>query len=310
MVEATLTAPDALHIQDESGIATLEMLHRTCAQDAFLHGWRKTASDTFVLTGQWPAHHRFFQLTAGRRVDPLLVAETLRQSVHLVVHAGYGVPVGHAFILQNIRFHCLPDRLAIGAGPVDLEVRISIPGYRSRDTRLFEAEIEIQLAGITVAGGGIDFQVVSPGVYRRLRGGRTGLASVRPTTPAVAAALVGRARSEDVLLSATPQEQTWQLRIDTGHKTLFQSPKDHAPGMLLLEAARQAATAVSQPGTFIPWAADASFFSYVELNEACSIQAHEFTDAATGKRAVRVTAHQSDRSVFQATLRDARADIG
>ncbi|MFI9782927.1 ScbA/BarX family gamma-butyrolactone biosynthesis protein [Kitasatospora sp. NPDC051984] len=303
MLEATLTAPDALHVQPESGIATLEMLHRARAQDAFLHGWRRTGADTFVLTGQWPARHPFFELMAGRRVDPLLVAETVRQSVHLVAHAGFGVPVGQAFVLQNMRYHCSPERLAVGADPTDLRVRVSIPGFGGRSRGTTEARIEIRLAEVTVAGGSIDFQVVSPGVYRRLRGGRTDLLSVRPTVPAVAAAAVGRSRDEDVLLSATSREREWLLRVDTEHRTLFQSPKDHVPGMLLLEAARQAATAVARPGAFAPWAADASFFNYVELTEDCLIQAQEVTDPATGEPAVRVTGRQGDRPVFEATLR-------
>ncbi|MDR3080901.1 MAG: adhesin [Streptomyces sp.] len=307
MVESSLVAPRTLLTDSTYGTATLEMLHRTRVEDAFLQQWRRTG-DTFVVAGRWPAHHAFFAPVADGRVDPLLVAETLRQSVHLVVHAGFGLPVGHASILQNMRFTCLADRLAVAGEATDVDVLVSIPGYenKGRRTAMMRAELEILCGGVTVAHAEFDFQTISPAVYRRLRAGRTEPVRVRPMTEGIPAAAAGRARAEDVLLSATPQELSWHLRVDTEHGTLFQSAKDHVPGMLLLEAARQAAHAACAPDTFVPWVLDASFHSYVEFGEACWIQAHELTDTALGERVVRVTGHQDNRLAFQATLRDPR----
>ncbi|WP_260845011.1 AfsA-related hotdog domain-containing protein [Streptomyces sp. SLBN-31] len=47
----------------------------------------------------------------------------------------------------------------------------------------------------------------------------------------------------DVVLSPLGQPHRWQLRVDTRHPVLFDHIVDHVPGMLLIEAARQAATA-------------------------------------------------------------------
>ncbi|MFF8732844.1 AfsA-related hotdog domain-containing protein [Streptomyces sp. NPDC015171] len=50
------------------------------------------------------------------------------------------------------------------------------------------------------------------------------------------------------MLAATERAGRWQLRIEQDHPVLFGHPVDHAPGMLLLEALRQAAHGSPCPG--------------------------------------------------------------
>lgn len=93
-----------------------------------------------------------------------------------------------------------------------------------------------------------------------------------------------------------------RLRADTAHPVLFDHPVDHAPGMLLLEAARQAAQAVAAPEAALPVSMDAVFFRYAELDAPCRIEADPGEPDSQGRRRTRITAHQDDRVVFCATM--------
>ncbi|MGW1892747.1 ScbA/BarX family gamma-butyrolactone biosynthesis protein [Streptomyces sp. NPDC002004] len=288
----------------DGGEATLAQVHRARAADAWPVRWARVGQDRFSVTARWPAAHPFFGPVRGGWYDPLLVAETLRQSVALVTHAGYGVPVGHPFLLRTLSYTCVPESLTARERPVEVEVTLDCTEVNRRGASASPQLIDlaVRLDGRLLATGAIDVQVTSPAVYRRLRGADAVPVSAAPLTAAVPAPLVGRTRSEDVLLSATGRERTWRLRVDTGHPTLFQSPKDHIPGMLLLEAARQAAHAAFAPVPFAPFGAEVAFHSYAEFGEPCWIEADP--DPESGARTVRVTGRQHDRVVFRATLRD------
>ncbi|WP_442819295.1 AfsA-related hotdog domain-containing protein [Streptomyces sp. NBC_01236] len=68
-----------------------------------------------------------------------------------------------------------------------------------------------------------------------------------PLPPPAGLTPFGRDRFEDAVLAATDRPDRWQLRVDTTHPALFDHLVDHAPGILLLEAARQAARAHGTP---------------------------------------------------------------
>ncbi|MFE2517849.1 AfsA-related hotdog domain-containing protein [Streptomyces mirabilis] len=50
-----------------------------------------------------------------------------------------------------------------------------------------------------------------------------------------------------MVLTPTPHPHTWQLTPNPHHPILFDHTTDHIPGMVLLEAAHQAATAHTHP---------------------------------------------------------------
>ncbi|NEC10620.1 AfsA-related hotdog domain-containing protein, partial [Streptomyces sp. SID7909] len=102
------------------------------------------------------------------------------------------------------------------------------------------------------------------------------------------------AAERDVVLAPPVAPGRWPLRLDTGHPTLFGRPNDHVPGILLLEAARQAANA-TVPG-FLPVTLRSDFLRYVELDRPCWIE------ATTAPAGVRVRAVQDGEPVFTCTL--------
>ncbi|WP_306430798.1 AfsA-related hotdog domain-containing protein, partial [Streptomyces sp. 2R] len=112
----------------------------------------------------------------------------------------------------------------------------------------------------------------------------------------------GRGRAEDVVLSESSREGVWELRVDTRHPTLFQRPNDHVPGMLLLEAARQAACLAAGDGGFVPAEGRTHFHRYAEFGSPCSIGAEVLPCAVPGEARVRVTGHQDGEPVFDTVL--------
>ncbi|GGU32410.1 hypothetical protein GCM10010289_62120 [Streptomyces violascens] len=146
-----------------------------------------------------------------------------------------------------------------------------------------------------------------PVVYARLRGiySDVGWANARalPVRAPVPAYQVGRRRDEDVVLSPS-SESSWQLRIDTSHRILFDHPVDHVPGMLLLEAARQAAQASVHRVTdaVTVTGMQTRFLRYTELDAPCWIKARPLSSGAAGARRVLVSAWQRDEEVFTAQV--------
>ncbi|MEO3975081.1 ScbA/BarX family gamma-butyrolactone biosynthesis protein [Streptomyces sp. CAU 1734] len=287
--------------------------HRARAQDAFATGWTALGPNRFLVRAAWPREHPFFTPLGGRVHDPLLIVETMRQSAMAVLHAAFGVPLGHHFLLTGIDYACHPRHLAPGNGPGPgaadaddadgAEVELVFPELKYRGGHLSQLLVQwtVRRGGAVAATGTGLCRITAPQVYRRLRGPHTAPVSHHPAAPPVRAALAGRTRPADVLLTPAGRAGTWELLADTRHPTLFQRPGDHIPGMLLLEAARQAACAAAGPDPFLPQRGAVSFHRYAEFDTPCVLQAAAMP-APGGARVVRVTGHQGGAPVFLCTL--------
>ena len=148
-----------------------------------------------------------------------------------------------------------------------------------------------------VAVGSTSFTCVSPEVYQRLRGGRALVGDMRPIplTAPTAPQTVGRMSPMDVVLSPVNEPDCWQLRVDTRHPVLFDHPVDHVPGMLLMEAARQAWAATH--GSPMPLGFTGAFQRYIELDAPCTIRT-----ATIGDDSLLVTGWQNGEPAFTATV--------
>jgi 2-oxo-3-(phosphooxy)propyl 3-oxoalkanoate synthase len=282
--------------------------HRARARDTFARAWTPLGLNRFLVRVSWPADHPFFAPLPGPVHDPMLVVETMRQSAMAVLHAALGVPLGHRFLLTGLDYACHPRHLAPGdGGGADgregAEVEVVLPELRYARGALARVRVEwtVRRRGAVAATGTGLARVVPPELYHRLRGGRTGPATSHPTAPPVRAALAGRTRPADVLLTHAGRAGTWELLADTRHPTLFQHPADHVPGMLLLEAARQAAAAAAGPDPFLPQRGAVSFCRYAEFTAPCVLRAAAMP-APGGARVVRVTGHQDGEPVFRCTF--------
>ncbi|MYV65386.1 transcriptional regulator [Streptomyces sp. SID2131] len=284
-------------------------MHRAALSEVFLTGWEKAGADTYTVSAQWPRSHSFYVPEHGMH-DPLLLCETVRQTFPLLTHVAYGVPFGYQLSWSRLQYTINPQALRIERTPADLQIHAMFSDirYHRQLPAMMTMHLEVVRNGSLVAMVSTRFGCHSPAVYQRLRGGRSDIGEVfvnapQPPQP-VSRSSVGRLRKQDIVLSPTEERRRWQLRVDTSHPVLFDHALDHVPGMLLLEAVRQASHAMQPLGRpAMPVSMDISFNRYVEFNEPCWIEAEPADDAASSaaRRTVRVNALQGGTFAFNAT---------
>ncbi|MGW6918824.1 ScbA/BarX family gamma-butyrolactone biosynthesis protein [Kitasatospora sp. NPDC054939] len=287
------------------------LVHRASVSEVFITGWQATGPYDFLVGAQWPRSHGFYRLPGDRRHDPVLVAETLRQAALLIGHVGFGVPHDHHFALDELSYRVDPAALAVTAGPASLMLRIGCQDVRMRYGRLFSLRIhtELERDGRPLGQGSVQLRVLTPAAYARLRGGvhraAAGGRTAAPGVPAVPATptvpeLVGREQPQDVVLSPARPPDGWWLRTDVRHPVLFDQPLDHVPGMLVLEAARQAAQRLHYPEPVAPVELAASFSGFIELDRPCLVRAADEPAGRERQRsAIRVVLEQDGRTAAE-----------
>ncbi|MFK0261623.1 ScbA/BarX family gamma-butyrolactone biosynthesis protein [Streptomyces angustmyceticus] len=281
-----------------------EFVHRPVADDILVTSWRRLDDSRFTLTAQWPHNHGYFTPVHGRH-HLILTGETIRQAGLLLCHTELGVPVGHHFILGNLVYTTHPEHLAVGGGPTRLTIDVTCSRMRLRGGTLSSGHftMTIRKAGRIVATGYSDVAVTSPAVYRRIRGERLAARRTLGPLPApVPHQVTGSAMDSDVLLSPTDRSGRWELRIAPGHGAMVNPANDHIPGMLLLDAAQQAARALTAPQIFVPYAFGTEFHRYAEHGIPCSIVARHVPSALPSTTTVQVTGSQEGKPVFVSTL--------
>ncbi|MFI0510028.1 hypothetical protein RKD19_002010 [Streptomyces canus] len=275
-----------------------EFVHRVAVAEILLTGWTRAGADRFTITAQWPRAHQLHVSPDRSAYEPLLIAETVRQCGALLAHAAYDVPLGYQFVLQELRTDTRPEHLAVGSAPAEPVIDVTVTEVRRRAGRpaALRYEAVVRLGGERVGTGGIAVTWTKDSVYRRLRAGRTAdtgsLRLPRPLPEPLPPETVGRVLAADVLLAPTARPGRRRLRVDTAHPVFFDHPLDHVPGMLLLEAARQAVRAHTGPGR-VPASFHATFHQYAELDEPVWV---ELSEAAGDD--VQVVALQGESEVF------------
>lgn len=285
-----------------------EYVHRASFAEVFLTGCTAQDDLRFSLTGQWPRAHTLFTSPGGGSHDPLLTAETFRQAGMFLAHAELGVPLHHRFVLGNLNYTTALQNLRIALSPTDfdLEAKCTEVTWRRGMASWLQLELSIRRQGNVVAHGSGSFGVIQQGVYRRLRAARkpwSGPAfDIRADRAPLPPASVGRGSTADVVLSATDSPTSWLLTPRLDHPILFDHADDHLPGMVLLEGARQAASALVAPRTMTPASASSSFRRYVELDRPCWIDITRVSPESGGMMTVEVTGRQDDETVFTSTI--------
>ncbi|MFJ9739682.1 ScbA/BarX family gamma-butyrolactone biosynthesis protein [Streptomyces sp. NPDC101166] len=287
-------------------------VHRASVAEVFLTDWKPEridpsdpagSFDSFLVQAQWPRSHALFAPVAGHQ-DPLLLVESIRQTGSLLSHAEYGVPFGHQFLMWDMSFTAAPSAFEAGSAPTDVELRTVCRDIARRGDTIagMRYEVCVRRDGLVVATGGARFSCTSPAAHRRLREGRP-TTTDRALPPPIAPAAVGHANPRDVVLAApaAPHEARWELRVDAGHPVFFDHPVDHVPGMVLIEAARQAGRAATRQPRALLLGLRSEFTRYAELDAPCWIEAQVDDPDAEDLR-VRVRGVQRGETVFTADL--------
>ncbi|MET7648898.1 ScbA/BarX family gamma-butyrolactone biosynthesis protein [Streptomyces sp. NPDC005426] len=290
------------------GLTTIvprQYVHRAAVSEVLLTGWRAgTGPHAFVVGSQWPRGHSLFAQSDGYQ-DPMLLVEAARQTGSLLAHAEFQVAFGHQFLMRSISFTASPELLVATPAPTEVELHTVCEDIVRRGKNLggMRYEVTVMVDGVPLATAGAAFSCTGPSVYRRLRGERPTRVDSLPREP-MDPARVGRTGPQHVVLceSAGDRENRWELRVDCEHPIFFDHPVDHIPGMMLLEAARQAAHAASGLPDALVLDLDSHFQRYAELDGPCYIEATSVEAGAHDDVQVRVRGTQRDQDVFTAEL--------
>lgn len=260
------------------------MVHKSADREVLLSSATRIGEDRFAVGVCWPDHHLLHHHRADGTRDSLVVAETMRQAGIYLSHRFHDVPADYAFVLHRFDFQLtepIRDRDAGSDVVLDIQV-LREPGNPNRFRMASVATLEI--AGRPVGRASMRWDAFAPRQYAIIR--RRGMRpdTDQPVAPssaaphvALPAALVGRDRDDAVLLAdgpATPQG--WRLLMNTGHPALFDHASDHVPGMVLVEAFRQAVLLRMAPQAADGWSIrqmDLSFHRFGDLDVPVTITA-------------------------------------
>ncbi|MEU0832730.1 ScbA/BarX family gamma-butyrolactone biosynthesis protein [Streptomyces sp. NPDC005969] len=316
-VTLTETEPSGLHrpaIPPQRGWRTdvsHELVHRSDPRDIFPTAWCRLTDTEFSVTAQWPRPHHFFAAASGDHQDPLLIAETMRQATMMLAHAEMGVPVDDQFVMWDLAYDTVVPGFALetASGKVLIDLTCSDVRKRGRSIAGMRVDLCFRRGGTVLATSSGRISCTSARAYRRLRQDSLDMVGRPvPLSPGADPYEVGRTAESDVVLSRTPQPNRWRLRLDTTHPTLFRRPNDHVPGIVLLEAARQAAVAAAPGHAFLPTSVEIAFHKYAELDSPCWVEAELTASDDSDRTVVRVRGQQDGEPVFTSALTHTHGD--
>lgn len=275
------------------------LVHRSAISEVLVTGIQRVSEDHFRVGVQWPRSHSYYGRIGGRWHDSMLLGESVRQALLVVAHQAYEVPLGHKFLSSSLDYHIEPEGARLTARPADVLLDVRCRDIRRRGSTLSRVALDIDCRrdGELVGSGAISAQCVPPAAYQRLRGERVDSVPGGPTPEAVAPQLVGRTSVFDVVLGETGMGGVWLLRYDRDHPVLFDHPVDHVPGMVLMEAARQASLAVLDLPDGLIVSCESAYQRYVEFDSTCLVTATPAPATDSGPRDVSVHFNQGGATV-------------
>ncbi|MET7679204.1 ScbA/BarX family gamma-butyrolactone biosynthesis protein [Streptomyces sp. NPDC005423] len=292
-----------------------DLVHKHDAGQVLLSGFRRPAEDEFLVVADWTDTAWLGATGDSRQDGAVLLTESIRQTFPLLAHAGYDVPFGHRLLWSEYRYTLNLRTLREGGTGGRPELRIHCDDVVRRRGRVTALSLAITVSrdGEELATAHTLFTIQQPAVYERLRGPHgdadqmLALARSRPL-PSPASGASDEFR--DAVLSPTDARDRWQLRIDTHHPMYFDHPSDHAPGILLLEAAKQAARTMRHPRVGVAEAMETVFHRYVELDAPCWVHAQLLPDDQLGRARFLVTISQNELPCFTALVSVAKGQTG
>ena len=265
--------PETIELSYESTVSR-HFVHRAAVAEVLLTDWKNAGDDAFVCAAQWPRSHTL-QRSNSQSFDPLLIAETIRQCGILLTHVGYGVPLDTSFLMRRLLFSCVPERLRATGGPLDLVVEISVRDLQRRGRRVGGMRIDAVLRSgdASIAEGSGWLRCIDRTAYDRLRRGTLPDGPGRPCPAAgpMPPASVGRDSTDTVVIGAGDRELGYSLRVPIDHPVFFDHALDHVPGMLAIEALRQAGVAAIGRPEAVLVSSDAQFDGFLEFDRECVV---------------------------------------
>lgn len=287
------------------------LVHRAAVSEVLVTGVRYGEGGGHRVGAQWPRGHSYYGPVAGRWHDPMIFAETIRQACVLLAHQTLDVPIGHSFLTLAHSFAILADGARIADQPAHVILEVSLHNVvrRRGNVSSFACSIDAYRDGERIGIGDSVANCVTPAVYKRLRAHRLGAVPSLDMPAPVRPELVGRNSASDVVLSRPLDDGTCILRFDASHPILFDHPVDHVPGMVVMEAARQAALLTIGIPNGLLLACSADFLRYIEFDAPCVVSPAVAEEVTPGLHVLTVTFHQAGSLVgsCRVTVFDGRA---
>ncbi|MGW7575883.1 ScbA/BarX family gamma-butyrolactone biosynthesis protein [Streptomyces sp. NPDC054765] len=226
-----------------------ELVHRTSVAEVLLTDVRPTdTAHVFLAAASWPRAHATFPRDGSQRHSPLILVETLRQLGLYIPLRFYAVPAAFRAVITDLYFHLSPaDELPARAGATEITCCARVSAVRrAADASAVGLRLNVTFAacGVTFGRGGGGVRFLDGARFAALRAGSA--VDAVPARPAEATYRPPPARltvnhPHDGVL-ALDEAGLLVSPADPLHPFFFDHPADHVPGMVLLEAARQAAS--------------------------------------------------------------------
>jgi len=223
------------------------LVHRDAIAEVLLTDLLRTGETSFLVAAQWSRSHRVYRPDATGRHDPMLFLESIRQSGLAVSHLAFGVGPDQQSLMRDVSFTLDPRTEPRGLlHSTNLAITVDCRDLIVRSGRLRGMTLELTFAAddLQFATGYGTIRWISAGSYAALRartGHRLDWDQLRwsSTIPPRVASTIRDA--PDVLLAAEPGPgPRRRLVVPLEHPVYFDHALDHAPGMLLMDAAWQA----------------------------------------------------------------------
>jgi A-factor biosynthesis hotdog domain len=289
---------------------TRKLVHRQALSEVFLTDSRRVDDTSFVAGAQLPPSHAYYTDHRVPGVDPLLLLECCRQAETHAVHAHFGAPLDTKFVLCDWSLRLRDTALPSGPAEVVIATTTHDAQWRGDALRELSYRMRVEVNGRHTADVTMHVRYLPEVAYRLLRGRRregdppSSTAYRRGPGTDVAPWRVARSLPDNVILidpDIGPHGVRALLRIAGGHPSLFDHAQDHVPGMVLMEAGRQAALLVAGQDWRVT-GIEASFAAYAELDSPITV-----IGQARGEDRVGVTVEQDGKTIAEAIFTGMRS---
>ncbi|MFF2243305.1 ScbA/BarX family gamma-butyrolactone biosynthesis protein [Arthrobacter sp. NPDC058130] len=255
-----------------------ELVHRRAISEVLLTGIHTSGNAVYTVSAQWPRWHVFFG-SVRHGFDSALVVETLRQLTVLVAHTQLNVPLGMQFLMPDMSVSMAPGALQDPSRPAEVTVEVVVTDIRAavQGVTAFRTSAIFFVDGQRIAAGTAGARIVTPEAYNRIRSHRGVAVGCRMGRP-VPAAEVGHLSPWNVVLNESSDTGHWPLRVDVSNPILFDHPLDHVPGVLLIEAVRQAVRLAFRDPCLDFLTVEAQFVSIAEFSDEATVVLESVSD--------------------------------
>lgn len=310
------------------------LVHVHAISEVFATDAAKVGEDEWVVAAQLPRAHELWNDRLFPYHDPLVTLEVGRQTVFLIIHRHYEVPVDYKFVMRRFEFQ-VTDLEAYRDNehsPPEGYCRGHLTGRQDWDGVVgmgFDGDLTIgDRQAMRMSG---EINGLRRNEYQLLRGQSRGRKRLEGHTPPpgrkpreageqppepkpLDAAEVGRRDVRNVVIqeASTPPseegEHRFSLIVDETHPAFYDHPHDHVTGSMLLELYRQSAIAAAHRSGAIPTPVAMvtrclmGFKDFAEPEAETECAARVTSSPGDGTATVSLTVHQLGKQIADAEI--------